>query len=109
MHGLYFDGDDYMYVDFTDNTVLGKHFTVEMWIRPTERNVTQKFALFEKVEFFGVDTAFFEFYFHTDGSFRVANNYTDVLIIEDAYDERFVGDSDNDGDGDSDAGGWLFI
>ena len=39
-------GDDLVTVEYADNVIFDKHFTVEMWIRPTEYNVTQKYSLF---------------------------------------------------------------
>ena len=42
-NGLFFDGNDYLYgsIDSTQNNIMtfGKHFTVEMWIRFSEKTI----------------------------------------------------------------------
>ena len=110
MHGMYYDGDDYAYIDFKDNILLDNHFTVELWVRFTEIRVSQRYSFFQKVEYFGHDHPFFEFYFDVDGGFKVAMNDTEVLVLRDAYDgDIFVGNPDDDPYRDSDDGGWIFI
>lgn len=46
-NGYYFDGNDYMSTNIQNTWMtFSKYFTVEMWIRFTEPNITQNYYLF---------------------------------------------------------------
>jgi len=73
-HGIYFDGDDYMQVEFNEPLIFDREFTVEMWFHASTETVTQDYHLFQKIDYFGKDTPFFDAYFNTDGHFVVDFN-----------------------------------
>lgn len=39
-HGIYFDGDDYMQVEFNEPLIFDREFTVDMWVHFSETTVT---------------------------------------------------------------------
>jgi hypothetical protein len=61
INGVYFDGGDYMSMQYIVDSglVFNKYFTVEMWVRFTETNISQPYYLFQKVNALATPTAYF--------------------------------------------------
>jgi len=89
-----FDGQDYLSfnvmnqasVGTSDILSFGDQFTVEMWIRFTELEVSQTYTFFEKLWTFGAELVVFQYYLTPENTFVVEVNKTVVLTMRDAYD-----------------------
>lgn len=99
-NGLMFDGQDYLSFNVmnqaatSDILTFGDQFTIEMWLRFTEPQVSQTYTFFQKLWTFGKELVVFQYYLTPENTFVVEVNKTVVLSMRDAYDGQ---------------GGWTYL
>jgi len=85
VNGVYFNGDTFLEHTNYDLLKFTDYFTIEMWIRVSEYEVTQNWYLWQKQNTFGLDRPFFTFFFNPDNEFVVQMNEVKEYRIPNAF------------------------
>lgn len=92
-NGLYFDGNDYAtqniqldaFSSTSDILTFNTQFSVDLWVRFSELEISRNYYLFQKIRTYGNDTVMFQIYFTTNNSLVVELNQTRAVEIVNAY------------------------